>query len=78
MGVSPWNAYTSYAVSPEGTTGDSTPAIPAAPSGLCHRVCPRTMDSRPWLLPVVALRLEGQNGSSCLGGTEIDGTERLL
>ncbi len=68
----------SDAVSPEGTTGDSTPAIPAAPSGLCDRVCSRTMDSRPWLQPIVALRLEGQNGSICMGGTEIDGTERLL
>ncbi|GAA5507616.1 hypothetical protein Rcae01_03073 [Novipirellula caenicola] len=41
MGVSPWNAYTSCAASPEGTTGDSTPAIPVAPSGLCDRDCPR-------------------------------------
>ena len=38
MGVSPWSENLHHAVSPEGTTGNPTRRIHAAPSGLCNRV----------------------------------------
>ena len=41
MGVSPWNENPHHAISPEGTTGNSTQPTHAAPSGLVDCVCSR-------------------------------------